>query len=84
MDAAPARPASKTIVVPRQLEGFFYERLRGRYAHRPDVLVVLDRRVAERRSRVGRARTPLKERRYGDRRSGGGYWSLAEMPFAGA
>ena len=40
----------KVIVIPRPLEGFFYERLTSRYADRADVRVIVDRRVGERRA----------------------------------
>ena len=39
----------RVIVIPRQLEGFFYERLTAQFAERDDVRVVVDRRVGERR-----------------------------------
>jgi hypothetical protein len=74
----------KIIVVPRQLEGFFYERLRERYAGRDDVTVVVDRRRSERRRPEAVAPAPLKERRRSDRREAAERWSLDEMPFAGA
>jgi hypothetical protein len=84
MAAVPASVQPKIIVVPRQLEGFFFERLRERYAARSDVKVVVDRRVGERRRTHASAPASLNERRYGDRRDEAGYWSLGEMPFAGA
>ena len=73
----------KIIVVPRPLEAFFYERLVERYADSPGVLVVVDRRIGERRAKrwsVGPG--PLTERRRGDRREGAVAWSLQDMPFA--
>ena len=36
----------RVIVIPRQLEGFFYERLQARFAGRDDVRVVVDRMSA--------------------------------------
>jgi hypothetical protein len=74
---------TKIIVVPRPLEGFFYERLAERYADRDDVRVVVDRRVGERRrQRWVTGSEPLSERRRSDRRDGTVAWSLADMPFA--
>lgn len=72
----------RVIVIPRQLEGYFYERLSTRYAGRDDVRVVVDRRLGERRRRRWTAGPgPLTERRGGDRRDGAVTWSLPEMPF---
>jgi hypothetical protein len=74
----------RTIVVPRELEEFFYDRLRERFASRADLTIVVDRRRAERRRpspyRVGPG--PLAERRRCERRNDGPRWSLAEMPFS--
>jgi hypothetical protein len=84
MAVADVSAQPKIIVVPKQLEGFFYERLRERYAGRGDVMVVVDRRGAERRCSGLAAQARLKERRRGERRSATGSWSLDEMPFAGA
>lgn len=74
----------KTIVIPKPLETFFYERLRERYAQRPDVHVIVDRRSADRRrgDRYVCGPGPLTDRRTGDRRNPAGTWSLAEMPFS--
>ena len=72
----------KVIVVPRPLEGFFFERLRKRYEGCDHVLVIVDRRVGERRQPrwvVGPG--PLSDRRRGDRRDGGVAWSLPDLPF---
>jgi hypothetical protein len=60
----------KTIVVPRALEDFFASRLSERYAGRPDIRVVVDRRGSE--AAGGR---PV------ERRVRTGWWSLPDMPF---
>ncbi len=76
-----ARP--RVIVIPRQLEGYFYERLTTSFAGRGDVRVVVDRRVGERRRpRWVSGSGPLAERRHGDRRADDVVWSLPDMPFA--
>jgi hypothetical protein len=75
-----ARP--RVIVIPRPLAGFFYERLTRQYAARPNVAVVVDRRVGERRRAAKGGRVP--DRRAGERRANEVFWSLAEMPFAAA
>ena len=73
----------KLLVVPRQLEGFFYERLSQRFAERTDVKVVVDRRAGERRhDRWVSGPGPLSERRGSDRRDNEVLWSLPDMPFA--
>jgi hypothetical protein len=76
--------APRLIVIPRQLEGFFYERLRNEFAGRDDVRVVVDRRVGERRHpRWVSGAGPLAERRTGgDRRGGIPAWSLPDMPYS--
>lgn len=74
----------RIIVVPRPLEGFFFERLTRHYAERSDVRVVVDRRVGERR-RSDRYRcgpSPLSERRRDDRRAESVTWSLPDLPFS--
>ncbi len=74
----------KVIVVPRPLEGFFFERLSRHYADRSDIKVVVDRRVGERR-RVDRyvaGPGPLSERRRTDRRADRVSWSLPDLPFS--
>jgi hypothetical protein len=75
----------RTIVIPRQLEGFFHERLTRHFIDRPDVRVVIDRRAGERRRGEGWAHGPsaLSERRRGDRRSDGVAWTLSDMPVSG-
>lgn len=74
----------RVIVIPRQLEGFFYERLTDRFAGRDDVRVIVDRRVGERRQpRWTCGPGPLTERRRGERRAQGAVWSLPEMPCSG-
>ena len=73
----------RVIVIPRQLEGFFYERLTAQFAGRDDVRVVVDQRVGERRRPrwVGGA-GPFTERRgHDDRRGERPAWSLPDMPF---
>jgi hypothetical protein len=73
----------RVIVIPRQLEGFFYERLTSEFAGRDDVRVVVDRRVGERRRpRYVSGAGPFTDRRRGDDRRGGApVWSLPDMPF---
>ncbi len=75
---------SRVIVIPRQLEGFFYERLQARFAGRDDVRVVVDRRVGERRRpRWVSGAGPFTERRgHRDRRAESAAWSLPDMPFS--
>jgi hypothetical protein len=73
----------KLIVIPRELEGFFYERLSRQFAGRDDLSVVVDRRAGERRRpRWVSGSGPFSERRRGDRRDGDVVWSLPEMPFS--
>jgi hypothetical protein len=79
IESAPPR----IIVIPRQLEGFFYERLTSEFAGRDDLRVVVDRRVGERRSpRWGSGAGPFSERRRRDRRAEQPAWSLPDMPFS--
>ena len=84
MAATDVRAQPKIIVVPRQLEAFFYEKLRRRYAGRSDVTVGVDRRQAERRRQGVPVAAPIRERRRSERRSATEVWSIDEMPFAGA
>jgi hypothetical protein len=71
----------RVIVIPRQLEGFFYERLTTRFAGRDDVRVVVDRRTGERRRpRWVSGAGPFTERRHSDRREDSVAWSLPDMP----
>ena len=73
----------RLIVIPRQLEGFFYERLTRQFAGRDDVRVVVDRRSGERRRpRWVSGPGPFSERRHGDRRDPDVVWSLPDMPFS--
>ncbi len=73
----------RVIVIPRQLEGFFYERLTAQFAERSDVRVVVDRRVGERRRpRWVSGSGPFSERRHGERRADLVVWSLPDMPMA--
>lgn len=75
--------APRTIVIPRQLEGFFRERLTERFADRDDIRIVVDRRVGERRQpRWVSGPGPLSDRRQSERRDTAVVWSLADMPFA--
>lgn len=76
--------SQKVIVVPRPLEGFFFARLQRRYAGRDDVVVIVDRRVGERRrrDRYVCGPGPLTERRRDDRRANDVAWSLPEMPLS--
>jgi hypothetical protein len=72
----------RLIVIPRQLEGFFYERLTRQFAGRDDVRVVVERRAGGRRHpRWVAGPGPFSERRHGDRRERDVVWSLPEMPF---
>jgi len=73
----------RLIVIPRQLEGYFYDRLTTSFAERSDVKVVVDRRTGERRRpRWVSGSGPFTERRHGDRRTGTAVWSLPDMPFS--
>jgi hypothetical protein len=74
----------RVIVIPRELEGFFYDRLKSEFAGRDDVRVVVDRRVGERRSpRWVSGAGPFTERRHGsDRRTDAPVWSLPDMPYS--
>jgi hypothetical protein len=74
----------RVIVIPRQLEGFFYDRLSKEFAGRDDVRVVVDRRVGERRRpRYVSGAGPFTDRRAGrDRRAESPAWSLPDMPYS--
>jgi hypothetical protein len=73
----------RLIVIPRQLEDFFYERLTRQFADRDDVKVVVNRRAGERRRpRWVSGSGPFSERRRGERRDGDVVWSLPDMPFS--
>jgi hypothetical protein len=73
----------RLIVIPRQLEGFFYERLTQQFDGRDDVRIVVDRRAGDRRRpRWVSGSGPLSERRRGDRRDSDIVWSLPDMPFS--
>jgi len=74
----------RVLVIPRQLEGFFYDRLSKEFAGRDDVRVVVDRRVGERRRpRYVSGAGPFTERRAGhDRRAELPTWSLPDMPYS--
>jgi len=74
---------TRVIVIPRPLEGHFYERLAERFAEREDVAVIVDRRTGERRhDRWVSGPGPFSERRRGDRRDQVAAWSLPDMPFS--
>jgi hypothetical protein len=75
---------SRMIVIPRQLEGFFYERLSAQFEGRGDVRVVVERRVGERRRPrwVSGAGPFTERRRHQDRRTEIPAWSLPDMPFS--
>jgi len=73
----------RVIVIPRPLESHFHERLSRRFAGRDDVMVIVDRRVGERRhDRWVTGPGPFAERRRGDRRGQVSTWSLPDMPFS--
>jgi hypothetical protein len=81
---AQAQSAQKVIVIPQQLEGYFFERLSRVYEGRDDVRIVVDRRAGERRRpRWVSGSGPFSERRHGDRRDMDDVsWSLPDMPFS--
>ncbi len=71
----------KVIVVPRSLEGIFYDRLARRFAQRNDLRVIVDRRDGDRRqNRHPAAPGSDADRRTGQRRRERTIWSLAELP----
>jgi hypothetical protein len=79
--ADPSGSQTKVIVVPRSLEGFFYERLSRQFAHRGDVRVVVDRRNGDRRlTRRSSGQSLPADRRRGQRRRERLIWDLSEMP----
>jgi hypothetical protein len=79
--AGASESRTKVIVVPRSLEGFFYERLSRQFAHRGDVRIVVDRRNGDRRFVHGSSgRTAPADRRRGQRRRERAVWDLSEMP----
>ena len=84
MPATTQSAPPRVIVIPRQLEGYFYQRLSARFETRDDVRVVVDRRVGERRRpRWVSGAGPFTERRaHSNRRVDGPAWSLPEMPFS--
>ena len=75
---------TRMIVIPNELESFFYGRLSERYRDRCDVQVIVDRRRNDRRRsescEAGASSSP--ERRSSSRRNEGPCWSLADMPFS--
>lgn len=81
MSTSCANNQTRVIVVPRPLADYFFQRLSRLYAGRPDVRVVVDRRVQERRRSPAPALS-VSERRRADRRADEVYWSLEQMPFA--
>jgi hypothetical protein len=74
----------RLIVIPRELEEYFYERLTSEFAGREDVRVVVDRRLEDRRRpRWVSGADPLTDRRTGrDRRDDQPAWSLPDMPYS--
>lgn len=50
-------------VVPRELEAELYDQLVERYADEPNVTVIVDRRVADRRARSARRDDKASQRR---------------------
>ncbi|HMK92039.1 MAG TPA: hypothetical protein VK576_03490 [Thermoleophilia bacterium] len=76
--------APRLIVIPRELEEFFYDRLTSEFAGRDDVRVVVDRRIGERRQpRWVSGAGPFTDRRNGrDRRNDLPAWSLPDMPYS--
>ena len=50
----------RVIVIPRQLEGFFYQAVDGRVADGDDVRVVVDRRVGERSRAPAGSAAPVR------------------------
>ena len=74
---------TRVLVIPCQLEEFFYERLTRRFAERDDVRVIVDRRAGQRRrQRWISGHGPLADRRQRERRDAGSSWTLADMPVA--
>jgi hypothetical protein len=72
---------TRVLVIPRQLEEFFYERLTRRFVGRDDVRVIVDRRAGQRRQqRWVSGPGPLADRRHGERRDATATWRLADMP----
>jgi hypothetical protein len=55
-------------VVPRELEPELYDRLSAYYADDPEVEVIVDRRVGDRRSRRPRSEVVAQQREVRDRR----------------
>jgi len=74
----------RVIVIPRELEGFFFDRLTREFAGRDALQVVVDRRVGERRRpRYVSGAGPFTDRRAGrDRRAEPPAWSLPDMPYS--
>lgn len=74
---------TRVLVIPRQLEEYFYARLTQRFAERDDVRVIVDRRAGQRRrQRWVCGPSPLADRRHGERRDARATWKLADMPVA--
>jgi hypothetical protein len=73
----------RVIVIPRQLEGFFFDRLSKEFSGRDDVRIVVDRRVGERRRpRHVAGAGASAERRVGrDRRAAPPVWSLPDLRY---
>ena len=79
----PTRSAlPRLIVIPRQLEGFFYERLTQQFAGRDDLKVVVAHGTDEGRApRRFAGAEPLIGQHRSDRPAA---WSLPDMPFSAA
>jgi hypothetical protein len=83
MSATTQSVQARVLVIPRQLEEYFYERLTQRFAERDDVRVVVDRRAGQRRRRRWVSGPgPLTDRRHSERRDASAGWTLADMPVA--
>ena len=83
MSATTQSAQTRMLVIPCQLEEFFYERLTRRFAGRDDVRVIVDRRAGQRRrQRWISGHGPLTDRRHHERREAGPSWRLADMPVA--
>ncbi|MEZ5126026.1 MAG: hypothetical protein R2826_07240 [Thermoleophilia bacterium] len=70
----------RVIVIPRQLEGYFFRRLSDVYAGRSDVDVIVDRRASRRSSdRPADIFRSSADRRHQSRREQT-TWKLPDMP----
>jgi len=72
----------RLIVIPHELEGFFFERLTQQFAGRDDLKVIVARGTDERRApRRFAGAEPLSGQHRSDRPAA---WSLPDMPFSAA